>query len=671
MIPILFESTARTFDTFGLGGLPDCTRCVVNEELNGIYELEMDYPIEGRHFSDLSTQRLIFVNTTPSGNPQPFRIYKITKPISGIVTVFARHISYDLSDYTVIPMLENMESTDPGNVVIRKGIGKDVSTIFSNLEAMSFPEVPFSFSTDVTYELEEDLEVNEPMSLRKILGSDDGCVLNKFPGEYIWDTYDVTLVQHRGKDNGVKIEYGINMTDIKSEESYENFYTAVLPYVKHEEGSRVYLYKLYDTDTAPDAPLVKADGTFEFEKIYPLDLSSEFKGTPRQSDLYNKALQYIYKNNVGVPNVHVTVSFYDLSDSYDEGLFRKVDLGDTVNVLFPKLGVNTTSRCIKTEFNVIEDRYDTLEIGNKEDTLADTVASTTGSYSGTNVNVNYGGNPNYHFKRILVQVTQEQWLEEEYVSASGRRYMYKYVVQVPGIGFNTFVDADILTVESPYYKDAWLVESSTNVIILRFIDLPSLDLSFGIYYATSSELTIDDIVYRIGKVFETAANSFVSTIQYDINEAINEKSGQLIEIITRMIEAASQGVTSDETNTDNLNEIKEELITSLASNSSLLNDRINNLGNLFTAIFGNGTWAGLQVSGGGGGSSAAIDDLRAEMEECCQEVKDRIDYIFESVSELKYFRTDNKYQGRVDFNIIAPDENIKLGLIGLDFGALG
>lgn len=672
MIPILFESTEQDFVTFGLGGLTDCTSCVVTEEINGIFELAMDYPIDGHHFEDITTRRIIYANTKTSGDPQPFRIYKISKPISGIVTVSARHISYDLSDYTVIPPFAD-ESTDPGNVVIQKEYGTDPETVLNNIKSIAYPECPFTFTTDVEYELEDPFEISEPMSVRKALGSETGCVLNVFPGEYIWDKFNVSFVQQRGQDNGVKIEYGVNMTDLKSEESYEDFYTAVFPYVRHESGSRVYLYKLYDTETAPDAPLVKADGIFDFERIYPLDLSSEFSGTPRQSDLYNKALEYINNNNIGIPSVHITASFYDVSDIYGEGFFREVQIGDTVNVLFPRLGVNTTSRCIKTEFNVIDERYDVLEIGDKEDTLADKVANTMGNYAGTSVNVNYGGNPNYHFKRILIQVKQAEWNEEDYMSASGRRYRYRYSVLVPGMSFSTFIDADILTVESPYYKDAWLVESSVNTVILRFIDRPSIDLSFGVYYATSSELTIDDIIYRIGKVFESAAESFVTSIQYDLNAAINDKSQKLIQLITRIIESASasSGSGNDNDASEELNALKEEFIGALSESSSLLDDRIGSLNDLFTAIFGNGTWAGITVGGNGSGvSSAALEDLQLEMEECCEDVNDRLNYIFTTVPELKYFRTDNKYQGRVDYNLIAPDDDCMLGVIGLDFGAL-
>ena len=53
MKPILFAPTATEFDNNGLGALVDAPRCIVREERNGPYELEMDYPVDGQHFSEI------------------------------------------------------------------------------------------------------------------------------------------------------------------------------------------------------------------------------------------------------------------------------------------------------------------------------------------------------------------------------------------------------------------------------------------------------------------------------------------------------------------------------------------------------------------------------------------------------------------------------------------
>ena len=107
MIPVLFPANATTYFTQGLGALTDTISCTVTEELNGEYELEMQYPLEGIHFDEITDRSIIYAIPSPYRSPQPFRIYRITKPLNGIVTIYARHISYDLSGIPLNPFTAN------------------------------------------------------------------------------------------------------------------------------------------------------------------------------------------------------------------------------------------------------------------------------------------------------------------------------------------------------------------------------------------------------------------------------------------------------------------------------------------------------------------------------------------------------------------------------------
>ena len=88
---ILYDHDEEAFTSNGLGALPDAASCTVTEERNGGYEVEMEYPLTGSHFSDIQKRRILYVKPNPYDDPQPFRIYSITKPINGIVTVHAAH----------------------------------------------------------------------------------------------------------------------------------------------------------------------------------------------------------------------------------------------------------------------------------------------------------------------------------------------------------------------------------------------------------------------------------------------------------------------------------------------------------------------------------------------------------------------------------------------------
>jgi phage minor structural protein len=209
----LFESTDRDFSTNGIGPLPDAISCVVNEELNGPYELEMEYPITGQLYNEILFRRILYVKTTPYTDKQPFRIYAISKPISGIVTINAQHISYDLANYTVSPFSANT-----------------LSEAFEKLSASmdNIDDCPFEFWTDK--EITADMGFSTPINARTILGGIEGSILDTYRGEYEWDCFTVRMWNNRGTDRGVTIRYGKNLTDIKQEENISEVYTAVRPY---------------------------------------------------------------------------------------------------------------------------------------------------------------------------------------------------------------------------------------------------------------------------------------------------------------------------------------------------------------------------------------------------------------------------------------------------------
>ena len=103
MIPILYGSTESDFNTNGLGRLSDAISCVITEEKNGIFELAMEYPIEGVHFADLQNARLIKAAPGDGRADQLFSIYRIDKLIGGKAKIYAEHVSYRMAYIPVMP----------------------------------------------------------------------------------------------------------------------------------------------------------------------------------------------------------------------------------------------------------------------------------------------------------------------------------------------------------------------------------------------------------------------------------------------------------------------------------------------------------------------------------------------------------------------------------------
>lgn len=366
---VLYDHDEEAFTSNGLGALPDAASCIVTEERNGGYEVEMEYPLTGSHFQDIQKRRILYVKPNPYDDSQPFRIYSITKPINGIVTVHAAHLSYDTSGSIV-----KLFPADAGSA----------SAAMSYLKNFSVPSTPFTFFTNVGKS--GTMSVPKPSSIRSLLGGSDGSILDTFGGEYLFDKWNISLLESRGADRGVTIRYGKNMTDLEQEENDTDFYTGVYPfwYSESEDGGLVTL--------SANNGIVNASGTYDFVKIMPLDLSSEdfSKETtdsegyvttiekPTEAELLAAAKKYISDNKIGVPKVSLDVSFVMLAQTEEYKDFARLEtvkLCDTVTVEFEKLGVKTTAKCIKTVYNVLTGKYNSIELGEPKSSLAETVSN--------------------------------------------------------------------------------------------------------------------------------------------------------------------------------------------------------------------------------------------------------------------------------------------------------
>lgn len=353
MIPILYEETEIEFKTNGIGRLADAISCTVTEERNGVYELEMEYPETGKLFKELKHSRIIGAVPSEDASIQGFRIYKISKPISGTVTVSAEHISYQLSH---IPTLL------PGTVVT------SAQSALQLLSDNAMVSNPFSFTTDVT--AAGSFSADGLYSIRGILAGTAGSVLQAFGGEYEFDNWHVILHSARGTKTDVFLDYGKNITDFKQEENIENTSTSVVAYWENRSSDSGVTRVVGDIQNSDNV------NRFPYNRPLLLDCSQDYKDAPTKDQLNAKAQSYIKANNIGVPSVSIDVSFVALWQTEEyKGIapLEKVHLCDTLTVRFSKLGVETTAKVIKTEYNVLMDRYNKISIGDTKYTLTDTI----------------------------------------------------------------------------------------------------------------------------------------------------------------------------------------------------------------------------------------------------------------------------------------------------------
>lgn len=327
----------------GLGGLTDAIEATVVHEVNGQYELFMRYPITGLHYEDLQNGYIIMAEPDDLTDPQPFRIYRITKPLNGIVSVYARHICYDAAGIVVEPFTAD-----------------SLTTAIQTIPTKCTPASPITLSTTRT--VASGMTLSEPRPLWKLLGGQAGSLLDVYGGEWDFDKTEAKLVTRLGTDRGVTIRYGKNLTSLEQDATIESSYSGVYPYWYDEESN---------TLVTLSEKFVAVTGAIVSDRLLVVDFSGDFDEAPTEQQLRDRANAYITANTVGNVKASWKVSFVDVHDFP----FDQVMLGDTLHVYYEALDVNATARAVKTEYDVLAKRYKSITVGRVKQNLASIIVS--------------------------------------------------------------------------------------------------------------------------------------------------------------------------------------------------------------------------------------------------------------------------------------------------------
>lgn len=349
MIPILLKQDAKT----KIGWLAEAISCRCTEERNGIYELELQYPMLGTYAADLVIDRYIKAKPNSTGDNQLFHIRKVSKPINGMFTVSCDHVSYALSGYPVPTVSASGNAQVAINAVLtaaKNQLGKDTG----------FSAAPTDIALSSSISLAN-------VSARAALGGVQGSILQTYGGEYEFDNYTIKLHKSRGQDRGVRISYGRNMIDLKCEIDIDSAYTGIYGYVKND-----------DVDLKSYVSVTNSSGINS--KTLIRDFSSDFSGDEiTQAKLDSAVSAYVSKNDINSPSVSMTVSFVDLSQSPEYASFsalEAVNLCDTVKIYHKDLDIDIKAKVIKTTYDVLRERYTSIELGSPRANFADVIRQT-------------------------------------------------------------------------------------------------------------------------------------------------------------------------------------------------------------------------------------------------------------------------------------------------------
>lgn len=361
----IYLSNETNFDKNGVGFLNDVISAKVTEILNGDYILDLEYPVNGLLSEYLVEDNIIKTNVG-NDNFQLFRIKQVTKDFS-FINVYAIHITYDLLDnmlLNVAPEKQNCASF--GQWLLD-------NTAIKN---------KFTFESDITGIASARYVRKNP--IEAILGNENNSMINLFDGELERDNFKFKMLSSRGSNNGVKLMFGKNITDIKITIDITSLYTRLIPlgfdglmlpeiYVDSLLISNYYTPKISKVE-------------FSDIKYDPEDENAFHNVEEAYQELRNRCKE-LFNQGLDKPIINIKIDWLELSkvEEYKKMYYNleKVRLGDTITANI--LGLDYTTKVTKTIYNVLTDSIDKFEIGTLQKTISNTINNTQKEVESINV----------------------------------------------------------------------------------------------------------------------------------------------------------------------------------------------------------------------------------------------------------------------------------------------
>lgn len=331
----------------GIGSLPDCLSCIVTEERNGRFVLQMTYPVGGFNWKEIKAGRYIVCKPNRTDTEQPFRIVSVNRVAGGNVAVTAEHISYDMAR------------------ILTEGFNAINSIAFlQNVNSRSFDSVGnlpvFTVHSDIVESGVYRYDRTAPRTMKSVLMDSEDSFLSLYGGEMRYAGLDVAILKERGKNRGFQLSVK-NLLSLTETFSIRDYATAFYPFwIGSGEVTDIIV-------TLPEKVLHLATAEYsDVEKLEPLDLSEFFETAPMPDELRAKATEWINKHwNTKIP--------HNISVSCKIGKNDDVRLCDIVAVRYPEFLIYENMKVVEYNYNVLTDECESVKIGDPMPSFESTI----------------------------------------------------------------------------------------------------------------------------------------------------------------------------------------------------------------------------------------------------------------------------------------------------------
>ena len=311
---------------------------------------------------------------------QPFRIYRVVPELDK-VTVYARHIFYDLLDNMV-------KSLKPSPSAVG-------ASVVQNLSGACLSSHDFSFYSDLT-STAEDVEWENVNPVEAMLG--ENGLVSKYGAELTRDWYDVFLVKRVGNDTDVSIREKKNLTGISYDVDETDVVTRIMPTGEDADGNILYLPELYIDSLNLNAYTHPKWIHLPVSDAKEVTDGDEPKSKTQCYAEMRKAAQDEYAKGCDLPTITLKVDFINCSDAEEYKQYAALTdifLGDSVRVVARRIGVEVSMRMTQYTYDCLTRKYTSVTLGTAADTLEGSMISArqlaSGSITGTKLALNSVG----------------------------------------------------------------------------------------------------------------------------------------------------------------------------------------------------------------------------------------------------------------------------------------
>jgi phage minor structural protein len=352
LFPILYKKDETDFVHNGLGVLSDAITALAEEELNGLFEIKIEYDSEGFLADKIENGMIVKAKANDRQVPQLFRIYAIEKSLQNDhLIVHGQHITYDLAGNFVEKLVLNNATTREAMEAIKANL--------------AYPTRFNITSTNNATTSSTSLYRTNPLQM---IAGMEGSILQFWGGQIERDNFNLIMHTRRGSDDGVLVTYKKNLTGLEAKFDESQVVTRIFPFKYIEETNKLITIdgKYIDSPNINKYPVIK---------ILPVDFSDD-ESIKNKTDLYNASKNYFKTGSKDLPTVEMDVEFEPLhgTEEYkDVAALELVGMGDTITVHHSKIGIDVKAQVIKIEYDSITEKNRKVSLGNVKARLTDKI----------------------------------------------------------------------------------------------------------------------------------------------------------------------------------------------------------------------------------------------------------------------------------------------------------